>query len=117
MESLYTFWDAVVTAPSLVWTVAFIMSGLTGWMLHNYLDDFLYSLTISIIMYCSILVANAGFAQIGLFFTTDREANIVAAAGASICAVTLMTLIFVRIFYAIGDFHQKLKRADEERSV
>ena len=115
MESLYTFWDAVVTAPSLVWTVALIMSGLTGWMLHNYLDDLLYAITISIVMYCSILVANAGFAQIGLFFTTDREANIVAAAGASICAVTLMTVIFMRIFYAIGDFHRGIKRADESQ--
>lgn len=113
MESVTLFWDQVCAAPGLVWTVAFMMSALTGYMIHTYLDDLMYSIIISIVMYFSIMIANAGFAQIGIFFTSDREANIVAAAGASICSVTLMTVILMRIFYAIGDFNQKLRRERE----
>jgi hypothetical protein len=114
VESIYLFWSAVISAPSLVWTVAFMMSALVGWMIHSYLDDLLYAICTAITMYVAIVVANAGFAQIGVYFTTDREANVVAAAGASICAVTLMAVIILRIIYAVGDFNQALKREREE---
>jgi tryptophan-rich sensory protein len=116
VEALWVFGDQVMSSPPLVWTVAFFMSAAAGYILHTYLDDLLHSFVIAVAMYVSILVANTGFTQLGVFFTTDKEANVVAAAGASICAVTILAVIILRIAYAIGDFRRWFRGSYEPRA-
>jgi uncharacterized membrane protein len=113
MEALWQFSDQVMNSTSLVWTVAFFMSAAAGYILHTYLDDMLHAFVIAVVMFGSILVANTGFTQLGIFFTSDKEANVVAAAGASICAVTILAIIALRLAYAVGDVRRWFKGSYE----
>lgn len=113
MEFLLTFVDEVLASSSLVWTVAIILSSISGYVLHTYIGDMLYSACISVAMFVSVLIGNAGFARIGLYFTNDRDANVVAAAGLSICALTAMAVILMRVFNAVGDLRQKMRYRNE----
>ena len=113
MQFLLTFVDEVLASSSLVWSVAILLSAISAYVLHTYIGDWLYSSIISVAMFVSVLIGNAGFARLGLLFTADSDANIVAAAGFSICALTVMAVILMRVFNAIGDLRQKMHYQDE----
>jgi F0F1-type ATP synthase membrane subunit a len=109
VEEVWVFWEQVMLQPSLVWTVAFFMSAAAGWILHSINEDALQTFVIMTILFVAILIANAGFSQLGVYFSNDKESNIVAAAGASICAVAAMAVIIMRLMYAVGDLRRWIK--------
>jgi hypothetical protein len=103
VEALWVFLDQIETAPPLVWTTAFFMSTLVAWMVHFYLEDFMQTFVVAFIMYWAIVVANVAFSLTGIIFSADRESNVLWVAGASICAITLLAVLLMRLFYAISD--------------
>lgn len=103
MEALWVFLDQIELAPPLVWTTAFFMSALVAWMVHFHLEDLMQTGVVAFFMYWAIVVANVAFSLSGIIFSADRESNVVWAAGASICAVTLAAVALMRLFYAISD--------------
>jgi hypothetical protein len=116
VEALWVFLDQMDAAPSLVWTTAFFMSALVAWMIHFYLEDFLQTFVVSFIMYWSIVAANVTFSLTGIIFSADRESNVVWAAGASVCAVTLSAVALIRLYYAIADLIRWSKGAPHDTS-
>ena len=109
MDILNQFIDRVIAAPDLVWTMALMMSLISGYMLHSFVDDYVFAVVTTLSMFIAIMVAQEAFAEIGVYFTDNKEANIAAAAGASICSVTLMGIILLRIWHAFADFSNRLK--------
>jgi len=103
----------IFNSSSLVWSIAFILSVVTGVILHNYLENFLHSALITCAMFASILVGTAASARFGILYLADADANVVAAGGVSICAVTIMSIIFMHVFNALGDFRQKRRYVRE----
>lgn len=102
---LYLLWHA----DTLVWCVALVLSCTAGAILHNYAEDALFSIVISVALFASIMVANVAFTYLGIVFTSSKDSNIVAAAGAAICSVTAIALITVRLLNAIGEHTNRLK--------
>ena len=113
MEFLLTFSNEVASAPQIVWYVALILTFTTAWILHAYNENLLYTVVISTAMFISVLIGEAGFKHIGLLFSADRDSNVVASAGASICAVSAMAMILARLMFAVGDLRQKRRYRDD----
>ena len=109
MEMLWVFLDEVYALPGIVWTVAFIMSFTTGWILHFRLEDFLRTLVICFGLYWAIVFAYVGVDHLGLIFSDDKEANVVWVAGATICFVTAVFVLLARIAYVTSDLIRKLR--------
>lgn len=112
---LWTIW-AILAAERLVWVVATFMSAAAAYILHQYVEDWLYSSVAAFALFASILIANFAFAHIGLIFTFDRQANVVAAAGAAIFAITLATVVSMRVWYGISDVAYRLRNKDQQPS-
>jgi hypothetical protein len=100
MEYFSIFMAQVYGAPTLVWTLGFVMSAVSGYMLHSYVGDYPIAIFSSFVLFASILIAHVAFTELGVFFTTDRESNIAASAGAAICSVTLITVVMMRLWHA-----------------
>jgi tryptophan-rich sensory protein len=100
MESLSLFIGQIYQAPSLVWTLAFLMSAISGYMLHSYIGDYLFASVSACALFVAILIAHVAFTEMGVFFTTDKESNIAASAGAAVCSVTLITVVMLRLWHA-----------------
>jgi hypothetical protein len=109
VESLSMFTYQVLAADGLVWTMAFIMSAIAGYILYSYVEDVVFALVATGVLYVSILVAHTSFMLLGIFFTNHNDSNVVAAAGAAICSVAAITVIVVRIKNAIADFNNGLR--------
>jgi len=112
LEFIHTFSDDMWALPSIVWWVAFLLGVVTAWILHAYNDNFLFTMLLTAVMYLSVLFGNVGFARIGVFFSPNRDANAVAAASVSMCAMTAMAMILMHLFYAAGDIMQKHRYRD-----
>lgn len=100
MEYFSILMGQIDQAPSLVWTLAFLMSAISGYMLHSYIGDYLFATVSACALFVAILIAHVAFAELGVFFTTDKESNIAASAGAAICSVTLITVVMMRLWRA-----------------
>ena len=100
MDSFSIFIEQVYQAPSLVWTLALLMSAISGYMLHSYIGDYLFASVSACALFVAILVAHVAFIELGVFFTTDKESNIAASAGAAVCSVTLITVVMMRLWHA-----------------
>ena len=111
MEAVWQFTYLVSESPGIVWTVAFIMSGVTAWMLHYHVEDMLRTTVSAFVMYWAIVITAAVFGMNGIIFTDDKEANVVWVAGAAICLVTAVTVTFIRVYYAVSDLIRWLKGA------
>jgi len=98
MEEFYRFWLQVNDAPGLVWSLATLMAVVSGYMLHTYVEDFVVATISGFVMFGAILVGHVAFTNLGVFFTTDKHANIAASAGAAICSVTLITILMMRLW-------------------
>ena len=102
---LYLLWHA----DTLVWCVAILLSLIAGMILHSYSDDLLFAIVISSALFISIMVANVAFTYLGVMFTTNKNSNIIAAAGAAVCSVTVMGIIALRLVHAIAEHANRLK--------
>ena len=109
MEAMWVFLNEVTALPGIVWTIAFIMTFTTGWILHFRLEDFLRTLVICFGLYWAIIFANVGVGHLNLIFSSDKEANIVWVAGATICMVTALFVILARMTYIARDFLRWLR--------
>lgn len=108
MEQVRQFIDLIFVAPALVWSMAILMSIIAGYMLHTYVNDLLFAICGSLVMFAAILVANVAFNELGVAFTTDKESNIAASAGAAICSVALITILVLRIWQAAYLYRSRL---------
>jgi hypothetical protein len=109
---LWTVW-VILAAERLVWVVAICMSSAAAYILHQYVDDWLYATVAGFILFAAILIANFAFAHIGLIFTFDRQANVVAAAGVAVFAISLVTVVLMRVWFGISDLTYRLRHKDE----
>jgi len=116
MEFLNTFADDMSSAPSIVWWVAFMLGVITAWILHAYNDNLLFTCVISFAMYLSVMIGNVEFNRIGIMFSPNSDANIVAGASASMCAVMVMAMILTHVFYAFGNLMQRRRYGLEQPS-
>lgn len=91
----------IYAAPSLVWTLAFLMSSIAGYMFHTHVGDYLFAVFSAITMFIAILIAHVAFAELGVYFTTDKESNIAASAGAAVCSVTVLTVVMMKLWHAL----------------
>jgi FlaA1/EpsC-like NDP-sugar epimerase len=112
---LWLVW-AILAAERLVWVVAAFMSAAAAYILHQYVEDWLYSSVAACILFASILIANFAFAHIGLVFTFDRQANVVAAAGAAVVALSLLVVVGLRVWFSVSDMSYRLRNKDEQPS-
>lgn len=108
METLSEFIGQIYAAPSLVWTLAFLMSVISGYMLHSYIGDYLIATFCGCVLFVSILIAHVAFTELGVFFTTDKESNIAASAGAAICSVTVISVVMLRLWHAARSGYKDL---------
>ena len=111
MEAMWVFLNEVTALPGIVWTIAFIMTFTTGWILHFRLEDFLRTLVICFGLYWTIVFAYVGMDHINLIFSDDKEANVVWVSGATICMVTALFVILARIAHVTSDFLRRLRPA------
>ncbi|WP_420769461.1 hypothetical protein, partial [Klebsiella pneumoniae] len=81
---------------------------------HSYNDNALITGTISIGLYVSIILGSVGFNRVGVMFSSDKDANTVAAAGVTMCALLVMTLIIAHVLFAIGDLRQQARYRDRK---
>ncbi len=109
MEPFHEFLIRVYAEPDFVWTMAMLMSIISGYMIYSFVDDWVFAVVTTFSMFAAIMVAHQAFTELGIFFTTNPDSNVVAAAGASICSVTLMSVILLRIWHAFADFSNRLK--------
>lgn len=109
MEFLQSFLDDVWNTSSFIWYVALFLTLAVAWILHAYNDNFLVTGTVSIGLYVSIILGTVGFGRLGVMFSPDKEANMAAAAGLTMCAILVMTLILTHVFFAIGEFRQQAR--------
>jgi hypothetical protein len=101
LNALVVIYDQIMRADSLVWSLALLMSGLFGMLLHSYLDDWTATIVAMAGMYIAVLVGSVAFSQLGLVFSHNKDSNIVAAAGAGICTLTLAAVILRWTWLAI----------------
>lgn len=94
---LYLLWNA----DWIVWCVAALMSLIAGVILQNYSDDTLLAVVISVALFVSIMIANVAFTYLGIMFMANKNSNMVAAAGAAVCSVTVIALVAVRLINSI----------------
>jgi hypothetical protein len=109
MENLSIFIWHVYQAPSLVWTLALLMSAVSGYVLHSYIGDYLYATVSACVLFVAILIAHVAFTDLGVLFTTNKDSNIAASAGIAICYVTLIALILLRLWHAVRFAHADLR--------
>jgi ABC-type Na+ efflux pump permease subunit len=109
MQFLQSFSDDVWNTSSLIWYVSLFLTLAVAWILHSYNENALVTGTVSIMMYVSIILGNVGFSRLGVMFSADKEANLIASAGVTMCALLVMTLILARVFFAVGDMRQQAR--------
>lgn len=109
MEVLQSFWDDIGNTSALVWYVALFLTFCVAWIIHAYNENALITATLAAGLYISIVMGCVGFSRLGFMFSPDKNANIVAAAGVTMCALLVMTLILARALYAMGDMRQKAR--------
>ena len=117
METLQFFLDDVGSLDSTVWTIAVLMSLAAGVLVHNYVANWLFSTVITSAMCFSILVGTVCFNWAGVDFVDNKDANAVAAAGMALCTVAAITVLYLRLLAAIGDWRQKHRRYDNAPSA
>ena len=113
MEFLQSFWDDICNTSSLIWYVSLFLTLAVAWILHAYNENALATGTVSVGMYVSIILGSVGFSRLGVMFSPDRDANLIAAAGVTMCALLVMTLILAHVFYAFGDLRQQARYRDQ----
>jgi hypothetical protein len=113
IENVLWIISAILAAERLVWLVAIFMSAAAAYILHQFVDDWLYVTFAGLALFVAILIANFAFSHIGLIFTFDRQANVVAAAGAAVLAVTLVAVVSLRVWFGISDLSYRLRHKDE----
>ena len=113
VEEMWAFIDEMYAAPGLVWTIAFMMSVVAAWMFHHILEDFLRTMVVSVIMYWAMVATNVAVLRMGIIFSADKEANIVWASGVTICAVTAITVLLIRLSSFVMDGVRALRRGPE----
>ncbi|MEQ1695224.1 MAG: hypothetical protein ABL901_05210 [Hyphomicrobiaceae bacterium] len=101
MESINVFMGQIYAAPSLVWIMAFLMSAISGYMLHTHIGDYLLASFSAVAMFMAILIGHVAFTELGIFFTTDKESNVAASAGAAICSVTVLTVVMLKLWHVL----------------
>lgn len=109
MEEIYQFWLQVYAAPGLVWSLATLMAVVSAYMLHTYVDDYLFAAISGIGMFAAVLVGHVAFTDLGVHFTSDKESNVAASAGAAICSVTIMAILLARLWNAAYIWRTRLK--------
>jgi hypothetical protein len=109
IENISLFIDQIYAAPSIVWTMAIIMSAIAGYMLECYLDDMLFAVFSACAMFVAIMIGHVVFIELNVLFTYDREANVVASAGAAVCCVTVMAIITGRIWNAYAENRHRMR--------
>jgi hypothetical protein len=113
IENVLWIISAILSAEQLVWIVGTVMSSAAAYILHQFVDDWLYAAFAGLALFVAILIANFAFAHIGLIFTFDRQANVVAAAGAAVLAVTFVAVVSLRVWFGISDLTYRLRHKDE----
>ena len=109
VNNISQFIYEVMATDSFVWTIALFMSVCSGYVLHNYIEDYFIATWSSLVMLSAIIVGNAAFAHLGVFFTTNEGSNVIVASGAAVCSITLMSLILLRIWNAIMAYQHVLR--------
>ena len=112
METLSLFIDQVWAAPSFVWTITLMMSAISGYMLQNRVDDWLFAVACAGALFILTMIAQVAFVNLGVTFTDNKDSNIVAASGAAACSVTLLAILLLRMWYAVMDARNRLRGAD-----
>lgn len=113
METLQTFWDDVFALDSTVWTVAILMSLGAGVLIHNYVENLLFSSIYTVLIFMAVMAASVGLAWSGVYFMASKEANGVATVGVALCAVAAVVVFWLRVSAAVGDWRQKNRYPNE----
>ena len=103
VEAMSLFFDQVYQAPSIVWTMAVLMGAMSGYLLDLYIEDAWFSFFSAVAMFMAIMIAQVAFNELGVMFTSDREANVVASAGAAVCSATIIVILLLRVWNAAAD--------------
>lgn len=109
MESVRVLIDLIYAAPSMVWTVAFLMSAISGYMLQTYIDDVLFSVFAGLSMFVAILIAHVAFTDLGIYFSANRDSNVVASAGAAVCSATIIAILMIRLWNLAADARHRMR--------
>lgn len=109
LEWLSEFYGQVTAAEPVVWTMAVIISLVAGHLLNEKVHDLLLSAVAALALFGAIMIADHVFLSLGVFFTSGRDSNVVASAGAAICIVALACFVTMRVWHAIGARRNRLR--------
>jgi hypothetical protein len=109
LENLWIIIYQIYMSDRLVWTVAICMGLLAAYILHYYIEDLMFAFVAAISMFVAIMITNLSFVMLGVMWTSDKNANVVAAAGAAMCSLTLIVVLVMRLWNAIWDYSNGLR--------
>ena len=104
------FIDRLFDVKEFIVVIATFMSGIAIYILKKHIDSKAILVAVAVPLFLSALAANVILEGLGVFFTTDKEANIVAYCGMGLCVGVLAMLVLVRLWQAVND--ARFKRHD-----
>ena len=109
IEAVTVLIDQIYAAPSMVWTIALLMSAISSYMLHTYIDDRVFSVFACLSLFVTILIAHVAFNNLGIYFSSNKDSNVVASAGAAVCSMTMFSILVLRMWNMAADARNRLR--------
>jgi hypothetical protein len=109
MNALTILWDQVWVSPTLVWSMAALFSLISAYLLHTVIDDRLFATLAAIAMFLAIMIANVAFANLGIYFATNQNTNVIASVGAAACCQAVFATVIHKLWYAIFDLRHRVQ--------
>lgn len=102
MEGMSLFFDQVCEAPSLMWMLAVVLSLIASQVVSSFLDSTtVHWIGSTIVFFAITLMLQVAFINGGFMISSNKETNIVAAAGIAICIAMLLFVAATRAWYAL----------------
>ncbi len=108
-EWFTNFYLQVYAADTVVWTIAILLSIVAGHILNSYADDLLLAAAASFGLFGAIMIGEFALVQSGITFIADKNANTVAAAGATMCMAAFLVVVIIRAWHAVGALTHRLR--------
>jgi uncharacterized membrane protein YjjP (DUF1212 family) len=108
-DIFYVFLNLLQNSNTMVWVVAGLLALVAGTMLDNITEDTLFSVVVAVSLFFAIMFSHVAFTYLGVVFTSNRDSNIVVAAGVAICSLTVIAIIIIKILYSMGQARNAAK--------
>jgi cytochrome c biogenesis factor len=109
MNALTILWDQVWVSPTLVWLMTALFSVVSAYILNTVVDDRLFATLAALAMFLAIMVANVAFTNLGIYFATNQNTNVIASVGAAACCLAVFATVIHKLWYAIFDLRHRVQ--------